>query len=155
MIRHGWQRKPVNEVCIHTSATPGNWYLGMYVEDMVAEIRRWHVDMRGWRDIGYHRVISPQGEVGLGRSIYKTGAGVLGHNVGVVHICLVPVQTHNGIKSFGDYFTDHQRVALVAYIRELMELTPITRITGHNQYAAKECPGFRVDETGWLQRLVV
>lgn len=154
MIKHGRQRVPVNEICLHTSATPGDWYVGKSVEGMTDEIRRWHMKQRRWQDIGYHRVISPDGNLGIGRSIYKPGAGVKGHNQGVIHICLIPHVTHDGIKQFSDYFTREQRIALIRYFYELDKITPIERITGHNEFANKECPGFRVNDTWWLQALV-
>lgn len=150
MILQGLNGYPVNEVCLHTTATPGDWWVGKTADEMVAEVRSWHVNNRGWRDIGYHRLIHPEGDIGIGRSIYQIGAGVMNHNRGVVHIVLVPVATHNGIKEFSDYFTSQQRWALQQYLRELRDLTEITKVSGHNEYAPKECPGFRVKSHDWL-----
>lgn len=142
-------RYPVKEVCLHTAATPGDWWKGKTTAQMRDEIRRWHLAL-GWRDIGYHRVIGPDGVIEIGRSIYDIGAGVAGHNRGVVHLCMIPVNTHAGIKEFADYFTKAQGEAVRGYIAELRKLTPIEKVTGHNQYAAKECPGFWVKSEVWL-----
>ena len=89
----------------------------------------------------------------MGRSIYDIGAGVMGHNRGVIHICMINVADHNGITRFEDYFTEAQRDAVRRYINdELVPLTRITKVTGHNDYASKECPGFKVRSEDWLGR---
>jgi len=149
MIYQGKARYPVREVVLHTSATPGHWQKGKTVEDMVNEIRAWHTG-KGWRDIGYHRVIAPNGDIGIGRSLYDIGAHVRERNRGTVGICLIPVNTHKGIKDFSDYFTGEQEVALKAYLKDLGKLTDLKWVTGHNDYANKECPGFKVRTQDWL-----
>lgn len=149
MIYQGNAGYPVHEVVLHTSATPGDWYKGKSVEEMVEAIRSWHRD-RGWRDIGYHRVIAPDGSIGIGRSLYEVGAHVKERNRGTIGICLIPVKTHNGIKTFDTYFTEEQRKSLKAYLKDLCELTDIKWVTGHNIYSPKECPGFHVKTEDWL-----
>lgn len=49
--------REINEIIIHCTATNPNWYADRSVEDVVAEIRRWHVEERNWSDIGYHAII--------------------------------------------------------------------------------------------------
>lgn len=148
MIYHG--NTPVNEVVLHTAATPGGWADGKSVDQMVAAIDRWHKDL-GWNGIGYHRVIAPDGSIGIGRSLYTQGAHVSGHNTGTIGICLIPVNTHNGITKFEDYFTKEQEKALKVYLKDLQNLTTITKVSGHNEYANKECPGFYVKTEDWLE----
>jgi len=158
MIYQGKARYPVREVVLHTSATRGGWANGKTAADVVTEIRRWHTDPkpqgRGWSDIGYHRVIMPDGEVGIGRSLWTIGAHTVEANRGTVGICLIPVKTVPNVlvrgATFDDYYTPAQRSALCNYLRELRALTPIERVTGHNDYAAKACPGFKVNGAEWL-----
>lgn len=149
MIYQGKARYPVHEAIIHTSATPGHWHEGKSVEEIVAEIRSWH-KAKGWRDIGYHRVIAPNGDIGIGRSLYDIGAHVRERNRGTIGICLIPVKTHNGIKTFDTYFTEAQRTSLKQYLEDLGSLTDLKWVTGHNDYANKECPGFKVKTENWL-----
>lgn len=146
MIFHG--NTPVTEVILHTAATPGNWYLDKTVGEIVEDIDSWH-KQRGWRKIGYHRVIAPNGSIGVGRSIYEVGAHTKGHNTGSIGICLIPVNTHNGIKTFEDYFTQEQKETLKSYLKDLGELTEIKKVSGHNEYSPKECPGFYVNTKDW------
>lgn len=148
MIYHNG--KPVTEVILHTAATPGDWYKGKTVEQMRNAIDDWH-KARGWSGIGYHRVFAPDGSMAVGRSIYKIGAHVKGHNTGTIGLCMIPVHTHAGITKFEDYFTEEQRHSVIEYIKELNKLTPISKVTGHNQYANKECPGFYVVSKDWMQ----
>lgn len=151
MIYHTYRGRqyPVNEVVLHTSATSGTWYKGKTVEDIVNEIDRWHRGL-GWNGIGYHRVIAPDGTMAIGRSIYEPGAHVAGRNVGTIGICLIPVKKHKGIKVFNSYFTKKQEETLKNYLKDLKKLTEIKKVSGHNEYANKECPGFQVKTEDWL-----
>jgi hypothetical protein len=62
---------------------------GPPLAEKIAEIRRWHVQQRGWRDIGYHWVIDRDGAVAPGRKETEVGAHVEGHNRGTIGICLL------------------------------------------------------------------
>lgn len=150
MIYQGKARYPVTEAILHTSATSGDWWKGKTVEDMRDEIRRWHVDGNKWSDIGYHRVIAPDGSMATGRSLWTIGAHVAGHNAGSIGICLIPVVTITKMGKVEDYYTPQQVSALKSYLLELSNLTKIKKVTGHNQYANKLCPGFIVNTKDWL-----
>ena len=67
MIYQGTARYPVIEIILHCADTRPDWMAGQSLADKVAEIRRWHVQQRGWRDIGYHWVIDRDGAVAPGR----------------------------------------------------------------------------------------
>ena len=57
--------RQINKIIIHCSATrEGENYT-------VDTIRSWHVDGRGWSDIGYHFYIDLYGEIHKGRNIAK------------------------------------------------------------------------------------
>ena len=53
--------RPISEIIVHCSATRPEWCASTTTAAKVAEIRRWHVSDRGWRDIGYHYVIDRNG----------------------------------------------------------------------------------------------
>ena len=67
LIRQGAAGYPVREIILHCSATRPDWMQGRSFADQVAEIRRWHVQGNGWRDIGYHHLIGRAGERAAGR----------------------------------------------------------------------------------------
>lgn len=145
MIYQGRNKYPVTEAVLHTSATPAGWTRGRKVEELRDEIDKWH-KAKGWRAIGYHFVVHPNGSYAVGRPVTEIGAHVVGHNRGTIGICMIPVADHNGIKSFDNYFTAAQR----ATVLQLIEKLEVTKVSGHNQYANKECPGFHVVESEWL-----
>lgn len=149
MIYQGKRRYLVKEAMIHCSATRADWMEGKTPEEQWAEIRRWHV-ARGWRREGYHRGIARDGTLLMGRSLYEIGAGCRGHNRGYVHICLLGGHGSSADDKFEDHFTKAQRETLRAYLADLNKLTPLIRVTGHNEYAPKACPGFHVRKRDWL-----
>lgn len=143
MIYQGQNKYPVHEAIIHSAATrPTGWFSEQPFEAQVAEIRRWHTEDRGWRDIGYHRIIGREGQLAEGRSLYEIGAHVRGQNRGTIGICLIGGYGAAADDRFEDHFTKAQDETLRAYLRDLMQLTEIRKITGHNNYANKACPGF-------------
>jgi len=150
MIYQGRVGYPVQEVILHTAATPGGWHEGKTVFQMRDAIRDWHVNGNGWRNIGYHGVFAPDGKNAAGRSPWEIGAHCKERNRGTIGLCMIPVRNHAGLTRFEDYFTEAQRVAVRKYIQDLLVWTGIRWVTGHNDYAPTECPGFKVKTEDWL-----
>lgn len=148
-IRQGAAGYVVTEVVVHCSATGASWYEGRKSSEKVAEIRRWHVQDRKWRDIGYHFVIDRDGTVLPGRRETEIGAGVEGHNRGVIHICLIGGAGSAATDAFERHFTAAQASSLRKVLTSIHLRTPVKRISGHNEHAAKACPGFSVPK--WLE----
>lgn len=139
----------IDEIIIHCAATRPDWMDGQSVKDKVAEIRKWHKG-RGWSDIGYHYVIDRDGQIAPGRPLEKTGAHVRGHNTGSIGVCLIGGHGSSENDAFSDNYTMAQEHALRLFLRDMQVRIPsITKITGHNRYAAKACPGFNVQR--WLE----
>lgn len=134
----------IDEVVIHCAATRPGWMLNDF-DKAVAEIRRWHVEGRGWSDIGYHFLISRHGAVAEGRPLARIGAHVRGHNRHSIGVCLLGGHGASADDAFAQHFTAAQYVALTEKLTELASsLGRALKISGHNQYAAKACPGFSV-----------
>ena len=72
--------RPISEIIVHCTATRPEWMAASKTSDKVAEVRRWHIADRGWRDIGYHFVIRKDGRVELGRPLDQAGAHLEGAN---------------------------------------------------------------------------
>ena len=70
----------INEIIIHCTATPQDWRKGQRTSTKVKEVTRWHVEDRGWSDIGYTYLIDRDGTVQDGRPIHRAGAHVKGRN---------------------------------------------------------------------------
>lgn len=150
-IYQGSAKYPVDEICIHCAATVPGWMADSGLASQIAEIRSWHL-AKGWKDIGYHWIIGRDGKILPGRAETVIGAGVEGHNSGVIHICLIGGHGSSENDAFTTNFTAAQGVSLRQLITGISMRTRIQRISGHNEYAAKACPGFNV--TKWLKEAV-
>jgi N-acetyl-anhydromuramyl-L-alanine amidase AmpD len=106
--------------------------------DDVSVMRRWHVDERGWSDVGYHFFIKKDGTIQTGRPLYKVGAHCGGHNRGTVGICL-----HGKTE-----FTEAQFKSLAKLLKTLMDTHDflMDEIYGHYHFSSKTCPNFDVTE---------
>ena len=126
----------INEIIIHCSATKVSQDIG------VADIKKWHVEGNGWKDIGYHFVIRRDGTLESGRDISVSGAHCGGHNSKTIGICLV------GGLDDGDAvelnFTIEQFSTLTKLIIKLKSEYDIQELSGHNEYSSKACPCFDV-----------
>lgn len=135
--------RTINRIIIHCTATPE----GRHID--VATLRKWHVKDRGWKDIGYHYVIYLDGSVHEGRPVALSGAHTTGHNsdsIGVVYVG----GTDKDLKA-KDTLNEAQEVALVNLIHALRDRFGKLTIHGHNEFANKACPSFKVYEKfEWL-----
>lgn len=145
-------RRYIDEIIIHCSATRPGWMIHAKPEEKVAEIKTWHVEDNGWIDIGYARIIDRDGTVVNGRDFDKDGdvfddigAHTRGKNKTSIGLCLIGGFGSRETDDFFDNFTLAQQTSLVEELRDIVsEIPTITKISGHNQYAAKACPGFSV-----------
>ena len=140
--------RPISEIICHCTATRPEWMAGKPTSEKVAEVRRWHVQDRGWKDIGYHFLIDRDGTVAKGRPVEQVGAHTMDHNVGSIGISLFGGHGSAADDKFADHFTPSQDAALHATIMKLIAIYKVAKVSGHNQYAAKACPGFYVP--GWF-----
>lgn len=148
MIYQGAARHPVREIIVHCSATRPDWMVGRPIAEKVAEIRRWHL-ANGWNDIGYHWLIDRDGKVLAGRAETAIGAHTVGRNSGTIGVCLIGGHGSAETDSFADHFTHQQDVTLGQMIDAISSRTQIERVSGHQDYAAKACPGFNVP--AWMK----
>lgn len=136
--------RKITGIIVHCTATRADWWASKRTSEKVREIKRWHVQDRGWSDIGYHFLIDRDGTVAKGRDIARDGAHVQGHNKGTIGISLFGGHGSAETDKFGQHFTPQQDAALRNLIRDLQATYGKVPVTGHNQYAAKACPGFNV-----------
>lgn len=134
--------RAINKIIIHCSATPEGQ------DFTVQQIRQWHTTPKpkgnGWSDIGYHFVIYRDGSVHKGRPLEQIGAHTLGYNANSIGICYIGGCATDG--SPKDTRTEAQKLALVKLVAELKARFPKATVHGHNEYAAKACPSFNVQD---------
>jgi N-acetylmuramoyl-L-alanine amidase len=137
--------RPLTEVIVHCTATRPEWWATRTTAQKVAEVRRWHVEDRGWKDIGYHYLIDRNGHTVVGRPLDQVGTHTQGKNIGTIGIALFGGHGSSADDQFADNFTPAQDKALQELLVKLLKTHPtIKTISGHNQHAAKACPGFSV-----------
>jgi N-acetylmuramoyl-L-alanine amidase len=73
--------RQINKIIVHCSATREGQDIS------VDTIRKWHVEGRGWSDIGYHFYIDVHGNIHKGRDIAKIGAHCKGQKRKSIGIC--------------------------------------------------------------------
>jgi hypothetical protein len=122
----------------------------------VKDIQTYHMDNRGWSDIGYHFLVAVNGTIYEGRELQYQGAHVYGHNAGSIGLnflgCFDSVECH---------WPQYPAVASVtdAMIRSMGQLVGVLcahydievndqNIKGHRQFSGAKtaCPGDRILE---------
>jgi N-acetyl-anhydromuramyl-L-alanine amidase AmpD len=142
----------VDTIWVHCSATKPDWMAGRSLAAKVAELRRWHTSPPlNWRDVGYHWIIDRDGKVAPGRPETQEGSHVRGYNRKSLGVCLLGGHGSAATDTFEENFTPAQKQALIDLIKDIKRRTPITAIRGHNEVAAKACPGFTVAKQSWLK----
>ena len=135
--------RPLDKIILHCSATREGQHI------TVETMRQWHLK-RGWKDIGYHYVIYLDGSVHEGRPLEQVGAHTSGQNTGSIGICYVGGVEKDG-KTPKDTLNELQETAMVNLIKALREEYGDMTLHGHNEFAAKACPSFKVYEKfNWL-----
>jgi N-acetylmuramoyl-L-alanine amidase len=128
--------REIKEIIIHCADTPAAMDIGLQ------EIRDWHVRGNGWSDVGYHYIIRRNGFIETGRDESRAGAHVKGRNANSIGICLVGGRG-------GPNYTRHQWRSLESLVTTLKGRYPQADVRGHNELAARSCPGFDA-QTWWV-----
>ena len=130
--------RKIEEIIIHCSATRPDQHIG------VEEIRKWHVEERGWLDCAYHYVIKRNGVIERGRDIGIAGAHTLGHNSKSIGICVIGgVDDHNNASA---NYTSAQWSSLHSLVDFLTITFEDAEVLGHNDLSKKDCPCFDVKQ---------
>ena len=135
--------REIDYIIIHCAATPEG-------RDVSTEtIKSWHVDGRGWSDIGYHYVIELDGTIGQGRDLDRSGAHTKGQNARSIGVCYVgglEAEKTDGKYKPKDTLFGEQLDSMESLLKGLMDKYPNAKLAGHNEFANKACPSFQVSE---------
>lgn len=121
-----------DKIILHHSATDGGTF---------ESIRRYHMEHNGWRDIGYHYLITKDGVLHKGREENATGAHTKGENTKSIGICLVG--------HFDHYEPNREQLeTLYKLLEDIFKRYGKMPIYPHSKFAPKTCPGtkFPLDE---------
>ncbi len=118
------------------------------MNDTVESIRRYHMQSLGWKDIGYHYVITRDGVAHKARPDAEVGAHCAGDNANTLGICCVGAGDAFPV-GLG-YMTLTMFESLLELIQTLRHSYPIKYLGGHREYSSgkvqhKSCPGYDVE----------
>jgi N-acetylmuramoyl-L-alanine amidase len=122
--------------------------VGVRGDSTVAAIRKYHVEHNGWRDIGYHFLITKNGDVHEGRPLAQSGAHATGAN-DTIGVCV----TGDGDR---EPWTPLQWAAVVELCSGFCHKhgwDPLKKVGGHREVVrmfggaptTKTCPGKLID----------
>lgn len=127
--------RTISEIIIHCSATVEG------KDFSVKDIDRWH-KQRGFKMVGYHFIIRLDGTIEQGRPLEMIGAHCTGHNAHSIGICYIGGLDKSGKPK--DTRTQVQKDVLWSLVKSLQKKYPLATIHGHNEFANKACPCFKI-----------
>jgi hypothetical protein len=161
MIYQGKSQYPVREVMLHCAGVSTGYFHKQTPFQVFSTINKWHHE-RGWKNgFGYHALVMPDGNWISGRPREMVGAGCIGKNQGVFHLLMIesrrighPVSAKYETP---DWLAEQEPLfwfdppCLETAAKIIRSLPGIEKVSGHNDYAAKLCPGFKVKSGDWLK----
>ena len=105
-------------------------------KNSIKSIESYHIDKRGWNNIGYHYIIAPNGDIYEGRPDDVVGAHVRNHNTNNIGINIwcnsdIEVPTDNQIKSLKELLNNLFKIYNI----------DIKDVYGHKDLVSTDCPG--------------
>ena len=144
-LRGEWGARPANcssslgtvtRMAIHHTETPTND--SMSPPARLRQIQSYHMDVKGWCDIGYHYLVSRDGRVWEGRPDTQLGSHAGGANTGNIGISIMGSHDATPV-------TQAQVDVIAGLVRGLATAHGVpmdrTRIKGHREYKSTSCPG--------------
>ncbi len=102
------------------------------------QIQSYHMDVKGWCDIGYHYLVSRDGQIWEGRPVTQLGSHAGGANTGNVGVALMGSHDTTPI-------TETQIDSVASILRAVGSAYGIaidrSVVKGHRQYKDTSCPG--------------
>jgi MYXO-CTERM domain-containing protein len=122
-------------ITVHHTVTPNN---DSNMPARVRGIQNYHMDNRGWCDIGYQFLVGQDGKVYQGRMEYLLGTHVGNNNSGNLGVSFIgtfsTVVPSNGMFNAG--------ARILRSIRDYYGITlNRTNVKGHREYNSTACPG--------------
>lgn len=134
-------KRKISMIVVHCTDTDGG---------TVESIRHYHINVRGYKDIGYHYLILRDGTIELGRPIDEPGAHAVGYNEHSIGVALIGQDKNPKEHPFMATFTMLQILSLKKLLTTLKEVHEIDdkEVYCHNvlNKEGKTCPGFKQEE---------
>lgn len=106
-------------------------------------MRDYHMNQRGWSDIGQHVTLYPDGLFLTGRDFGRAPASITGHNTGAF-----AVEMLGNFDKGNDVLKGDQKEAIL-WLTKYFDDKGRT-IIFHNEFATKTCPGTSIDKNEFM-----
>ena len=126
--------RTIRAIVIHCSASKDG--VAKSREDLVREHQA-----RGFRTIGYHWVVEPDGRIVAGRPEAEIGAHVEGHNADTIGVCMI------GTKAF----KPAAWASLAALVKRLQAAHPGAKVCGHRDYSPDLNHNGKIEPNEWIK----
>lgn len=126
--------RKITAIVIHCSASKDG--IAKSREDLVREHQT-----RGFRTIGYHWVVEPDGALVAGRPESAIGAHVEGHNADTIGVCMI------GTKRF----TSKAWATLATVAKNLQRTYPGARLLGHRDFSPDLDHDGKIEPHEWIK----
>ena len=135
--------RPITRIILHCSASLAG------IDLRASDIKAYHTNPisqggRGWKHPGYHYVVRLDGTIEKLLDEKYVSNGVKGYNQDSIHICYIGGLNKQGKPA--NTLTAKQRASIAALLHDLRTRYPTATLHGHNEFAAKACPCFRVKD---------
>jgi len=127
----------INEIIIHCADTKVTQSFS------IEDVRKWHVEERGWSDVGYHYYIRLNGSLEIGRPVVKSGAHCRGRNQNTIGVCFEGGKFSDGCE--WNKPLSPQIKAFEELKKSLFMVFGELKLSGHYEYSSKTCPNFDID----------
>ncbi|MGD8239461.1 MAG: N-acetylmuramoyl-L-alanine amidase [Armatimonadota bacterium] len=140
-IRGDVPPRPIRMIIWHHFEVPAaRDYAGI---ETMRRVRRYHVEERGWEDVGYNWLLAPDGDIFTGRSLASgDGAHTIGHNHDSVGLGMCLNADEEDRAQFPEMWGNV--LALTATLCEVFGLTA-DDLYFHRDFSTKTCPGMLLD----------
>jgi N-acetylmuramoyl-L-alanine amidase len=131
--------RQIKYIVIHCTGAPAS--------QTTTSIKNYWRTSNGWKDPGYHYLISADGGFEQLHPIEKPSNGVKGFNATSIHIC------YKGGAGGLDTRTEAQKETLKMLVKQMAMRYPDAEIKGHRDFpnVQKSCPSFEVKD--WLETI--
>lgn len=150
--------KRLKYLVLHCTATPEGRAIS------ADDIKRWHLQERKWRVVGYHYLIALDGTIVQLHEHndddlidnWEITNGVKGFNSQSIHIVYAGGCAKTKPKNVKwyppkDTRTLAQKKAMEQLVKRLVQEHTSIKVCGHNQLANKACPSFNV--SAWCEKI--
>jgi hypothetical protein len=147
--------RKVTEIHLHHTWKPTKqqYLKATEKEKIILGIYKYHLSL-GWRDIGQHATITPDGLVWTGRDINLDPASIKNHNENAFAIEMLGNFDLPGSGSYNEKGYDRlegvQLETTVCLIKELFKIFHTDRLVFHNEHSKKTCPGTSIKKQEFL-----